>query len=257
MILLTNDDGVHAPGLVALVEELGKLGKVAVVVPDRPRSACAHSITLHKPLRVHEVVLSNGLTAFITNGTPSDCVAMAVDELLDEKPELVASGINLGPNLGDDVTYSGTVAAAMEGAIYGVKSFAVSISSYEASDFTFAADFSRKFAEDLLRRDIPMPTLFNINIPNLPPDRIAGVALTRQGTRRYVGTVHRRVDPRGRVYFWRDGDLPESPDEEGTDVAAVAAGLVAVTPLQLDMTSPRVLEQMRHWPDAAWRTLGK
>jgi 5'-nucleotidase len=246
-ILITNDDGITAPGLLALKRELEQLGRVMAVAPDRPRSASGHAITLHKPLRVARVTLPDGQEGVATNGTPSDCVLLAVGDLLDERPALVVSGINQGPNLGEDLTYSGTVSAAMEGAIMGIPSFAISVASYEAEHFDTAARFAGRLAREIQRRGLPPGTFLNVNVPDLPEAEIAGVAVTRQGRCRYSGRLEKRTDLRGRTYYWLAGDLQEMGSREGTDLAAIAANRISITPVQLDLTHHEFLAEMRSW----------
>lgn len=256
-ILLTNDDGVHAEGLLAARQALSTVGEVTVVAPDRPRSACGHSITLHKPLRVSEVSLRDGSTAYATSGTPSDCVTLAVLDLLrGAPPDLVVSGINHGPNLGWDLTYSGTVSAAMEGAILGLQAFSISVAwrlqrmieeeegPAPPIDFSHAARFAARLARMLPRRPMPPHTLLNVNVP---PGQPRGVEATRQGIRRYSGKVERRLDPMGRAYYWLGGDDPQDQMEEGTDVKAIAEGRISITPIQLDLTDHLLLEELRTW----------
>jgi 5'-nucleotidase len=256
-ILLTNDDGVHADGLLAVKHALERVGEVVVVAPDRPRSACGHSITLHKPLRVSNVTLSDGSAAYATSGTPSDCVTLAILDLLRERrPDLVVSGINHGPNLGWDLTYSGTVSAAMEGAILGMQAVSISVAwrlvrmieeeegPAPPINFTHAAAFAELLARELEHRPLPPHTLLNVNVPPRPP---SGVEITRQGIRRYPGKVDRRVDPMGRAYYWLGGDDPQDQMEEGTDVNAVAEGRISVTPIQLDLTDHTLLRELQGW----------
>jgi 5'-nucleotidase len=258
-ILITNDDGVHAEGLLALKRAIDPLAEVTVVAPDRPRSACGHSITLHKPLRLAQTTLGDGSRAYTSSGTPSDCVTLALLEVMRErKPELVISGINDGPNLGWDLTYSGTVSAAMEGAINGLQSFAISVAwrlervikeeeddgPRAPTDFTQAARFAVRLVELLRTHPLPPHTLMNVNVPAGMP---AGAEVTRQGIRRYPGRVESRLDPMGRPYYWLGGDLPEDEMEAGTDVHAVASDRISVTPIQLDLTDYSVLKQIAGW----------
>ena len=252
-ILITNDDGVLAEGLLALERSLSKVGAVKVLAPDRPRSACGHSITLHKPLRVTNARLADGSPASASNGTPSDCVTLALlDVMKDAPPDIVFSGINQGPNLGWDLTYSGTVSAAMEGAIGGVPSVAISVAwrfrrvieEEEAPipplDFAHAAAYAGQLARHLERNPLPEHTLLNVNVPVGEP---RGVRITRQGVRRYPGKLEKRVDPMGRAYFWLGGDEPIDVHEEGTDVKAISDGYISVTPVQLDLTDYRLVER--------------
>lgn len=245
-ILITNDDGIHSEGLLALKSALSVIGRVHVIAPDRPRSACGHSITLHKPLRLTRVRLSDGTYGYATNGTPSDCVSLGILDVIGEAVDLVVSGINRGPNLGWDLSYSGTVSAAMEGAIMGVPSFAISIASYEEDvSFNIAAEFAAFLAKKLLEHSLPPETLINVNVPNRPD--IRGVEVTRQGRRRYIGKVDKRLDPMERAYYWLGGDVAPDEMEEGTDVKAIEDGKVSVTPLHLDLTRYTAVEGLRAW----------
>jgi len=252
-VLITNDDGVHAEGLMALKRALAPVAEVTVVAPDRPRSACGHSITLHKPLRLSQVTLSDGTRAWASNGTPSDCVTLALmDVLRASPPDLLFSGINQGPNLGWDLTYSGTVSAAMEGAIAGVQSVAISVAwrfrrmveeeegPPPPIDYQWAAGYAVDLVRHLETHRLPDHTLLNVNVPHLRP---AGVRITRQGVRRYPGKLEKRVDPMGRVYYWLGGDDPVDVHEDGTDVNAIADGCVSVTPVQLDLTDYSLVEK--------------
>lgn len=247
-ILVTNDDGIHADGLMAIKTALGKLGRVYVVAPDRPRSACGHSITLHKPLRADKVKLSDGDIGYACSGTPSDCVSIALLGLIEEKIDLVVSGINHGPNLGWDLTYSGTVSAAMEGAIMDVQSFAISIASKKHDvDYTVTANFGARIAQVLDQHKLPANTLLNVNVPALPADELKGVLLTRQGRRRYAAVIERRDDPGGRPYYWFGGNDPIDFLEDGTDVKAIHDGCVSVTPVHLDLTDYSALDGVKSW----------
>ncbi|MDO8587281.1 MAG: 5'/3'-nucleotidase SurE [Armatimonadota bacterium] len=247
-ILITNDDGVYSDGLIALYNSLRKIGNITVVAPDRPRSASGHSITLHKPLRVDKVRLANGEYGYATNGTPSDCVSLAILDLAGGPLDLVVSGINRGPNLGYDLTYSGTVSAAMEGAVYGITSFAISVTAYDDDlDFSLAGRFARYLGEILLQHKLPRSVLLNVNVPYVSADRLGGIEITRQGKRHYDGRLEKRTDPMGRTYYWLGGDLPVDVLEEGTDVKAVADDKISVTPIHLDLTADFLLEQLTEW----------
>lgn len=247
-ILITNDDGVHAEGLLVLKSALETIGRVFVVAPDRPRSACGHSITLHKPLRAEKVALRDGSVAYASNGTPSDCVSLALLGMIDEPVDLVVSGINHGPNLGWDLTYSGTVSAAMEGAIMGIKSFAISVASYASSvDYSIAAGIAASVGRMLGEHELPESTLLNVNIPDVPASEIKGIQITRQGKRRYSGQLEKRTDPMGRDYYWLGGDLPTDTLDEGTDVRAIAEGWISVTPVHLDLTDYVSIDAVRSW----------
>lgn len=214
-----------------------------VVAPDREMSAVSHSLTLHRPLRIREV--EQGV--FSVDGTPSDCVLLAVLQILDRTPDLVVSGINSGPNLGDDVTYSGTVAGAMEGTLLGVPSIAVSVAEWGAIRFEPAAEFVRRVVREVLRRGMPADTLLNINVPDQPFEAIQGVQITRLGRRLYRTAIVEKVDPRGRPYYWIGAQDPTWAGGEGTDFAAVAAGYVSISPLHLDLTQYEAVEELKQW----------
>lgn len=247
-ILLTNDDGIYADGLLALKAAMENVGRVYVVAPDRPRSACGHSITLHKPLRANKVKLRDGSIGYASNGTPSDCVSLAILGIIEEKVDLVISGINAGPNLGWDLTYSGTVSAAMEGAIMGAKSFAISVATYETDvDYSVAADFAVAISHVLMEHELPESTLLNVNIPALPVSAIQGIQITKQGKRRYKGSVQKRSDPMGHDYYWLGGEMPQDELSEGTDVKAIADDYVSITPVHLDLTDVTALGDIRTW----------
>src|SRR6266542_4887828 len=250
VILVTNDDGVHAAGLYALAAALDDLGDVYVVAPDREQSAVGHALTLHRPLRVTQV----GERRFAVNGTPSDCVNLAVLGFLPERPVLVASGINHGSNLGDDVTYSGTVSAAMEGTLLGVPSMAVSQANPDMDDFGSAVPVARLVAARVLVEGLPAKTLLNINVPR---GEVRGIRMTRLGHRVYREKVVQEVDPRGRPYYWIGAGPPEWQEDEASDIAAVHAGWASVTPLHLDLTHFGALVRMSEWEGGLNALLGK
>ncbi|PYM59356.1 MAG: 5'/3'-nucleotidase SurE [Candidatus Rokuibacteriota bacterium] len=250
VILVTNDDGVHAPGLAALASALDELGDVYVVAPDREQSAVGHALTLHRPLRVTTV----GERRFSVNGTPSDCVNLAVLGLLPERPVLVAAGINHGSNLGDDVTYSGTVSAAMEGTLLGVPSMAVSQSDPETGTLDGAQAVAKLVASRVLVEGLPGKTLLNINVPAGP---LAGIRMTRLGHRVYQEKVVRETDPRGLPYYWIGAGPPVWSEDEASDIAAVHRGMASVTPLHLDLTHHGALQRMGEWDGALSALLKK
>jgi 5'-nucleotidase len=241
VLLVTNDDGAQAEGLAALASALEDLGEVYVIAPEREQSACGHALTLHRPLRVSRL----RDRWFAVNGTPSDCVNLGVLGFLPEPPLLVASGINHGSNLGDDVTYSGTVSAAMEGTLLGVPSMAVSL--LDGGDFAEAGRAARLVAARLLVEGLPAKTLLNVNVPARTP---RGVRVTRLGHRVYSGKIVEQQDPRGRSHYWIGGGEPRWEALEGTDMAAVHDGFVAVSPVHLDLTHHRALAQMADWSSA-------
>ncbi len=249
--LLTNDDGVESPGLLALARTLSRLGPLSILAPDHNWSASGHVKTLHRPLRVWDLRLADGTPARTTDGAPSDCVALALLGIVDRPIDLVVSGINPHANVGHDVTYSGTVTAAMEAAISGIPAIAVSLDSPEnhagSLDYEPAATIAASLAMQVLEHGLPAGVLLNVNVPCLPRDAIRGLAITRHGLRVYRDALVRREDPRGRPYYWIGGEAPTGILEEGTDFWALAQGLVSVTPLQLDLTASEHLESISGW----------
>jgi len=250
-ILVTNDDGVLAPGLLALVQEMRRLGKVSVLAPDRNWSGGGHVKTLDRALRVKEFRLADGTQAFASDGAPSDCVALAMLGYFKEPFDLVVSGINSGANLGHDVTYSGTVTAAMEAVIANVPGIAVSLETVDGHlgeiDYGPAARATSKIVRQVIENGLAHEILLNVNVPFLPDDKIRGIALTRQGLRVYHSRLDERIDPRGKPYYWIGGDAPTGVPERGTDVGALAEGFVSVTPLQLDLTAYRAVTDINTW----------
>jgi len=250
-ILVTNDDGVNAPGLLALAQEMRRLGKVTILAPDRNWSASGHVKTMHRPLRVRPVELADGSEALSSDGAPSDCVALALLGLLPEKIDLVVSGINPNANMGHDVTYSGTVTAAMEAAISGVPGIAVSLDSpqnhHGRLEYGPAARVGRRVAEVALRQGLPHGVVLNVNVPYLPDDQIQGLSITRQGLRLYRDSLVERLDPRGRPYYWIGGEAPGGVPDPGTDFGALAEGRVSITPLHLDLTDYQARDFLQAW----------
>jgi len=250
-VLVTNDDGVFAPGLLALAQEMRHIGQVTVLAPDHNWSASGHVKTMHRPLRVKDIRLEDGTPALATDGAPSDCVALAMLGLLSERVHLVVSGINPNSNFGHDVTYSGTVTAAMEAAIWGLPGIAISLDSPENHlgllDYGPAARIARKVVATVLDHGMPEGVLLNVNVPYLSDDQIKGIKITRQGLRVYRDSLVRREDPRGRPYYWIGGEAPTGVPEEGTDFGALAASYVSVTPLHLDLTAYNALEDLGSW----------
>lgn len=243
-ILLTNDDGIHSDGLIAAWRALKTVGEVFVCVPDRPRSAIGHAITMHKPLRAQSIMTPDG-AACISNGTPSDCVPLAMLQLMSSLPDLIVSGINLGANLGDDVIYSGTVAGAMEGVLNGIPSFAISLVGAENPQLEAAADFCAEFAQKMMTLRLPQDTFVNVNVPNLPPQAIKGVRVTTQGSRRYKGDIVRYEAPQIGVYYWRGGEIIDRSETDDTDILAVQANYISVTPLHVDLTNREALDLLK------------
>lgn len=271
-LLISNDDGVFALGIRTLANTLAEAGHhVTVVCPDRERSATGHGLTLHDPIRAEQIesIFHPAIKAWACSGTPSDCVKLALGALLEAPPDMVLSGINHGSNLGTDVLYSGTVSAAMEGVIEGIPSIAFSLASFSCQDFQPAANFARSLLIQFAEQGLPHATLLNVNIPAIPAEQIAGVALTRQGVRRYIDLFEKRIDPRGKTYYWLAGELVEEVDEElehplvrdtnrskielewidemMTDVQAIRHNYITLTPLQYNLTCVSGLANLREW----------
>ena len=242
-ILVTNDDGIFAPALMRLKAELAPLGRVIIVAPDRDQSATSHSLTLHRPFRIHR----HDTDVYSVDGTPTDCVVTAYYGLLDETPNMVISGINHGPNMGEDVFYSGTVAAAIEGTLQGAASMAVSLVTRDLTDFAGPAAFVARLTRSVMDHGLKPRQLLNVNMPHLPQDQIQGVRITRLGSRTYRDTLVRKVDPRGREYYWIGGQDPVWDSRPESDFDAVHAGWISVTPMRLDLTDDSALEAMRGW----------
>lgn len=257
-LLISNDDGIFAPGVRSLADGLAAAGHdVFVVCPDRERSATGHGLTLHQPIRAEiiESVFHPSIKAWACSGTPSDCVKLAIWALLDSPPELVISGINQGANLGTDILYSGTVSAAMEGVIEGIPSIAISLTSFTSKDFQPAAEFAKSLVAQLADQPLPELMLLNVNVPAVTLEEIAGVVLTRQGVRRYIDVFEKRVDPRGKTYYWLAGELLEDVEPQGldlpqdipTDVHLIRHNYITLTPLQYNLTYASGLNQLRQW----------
>ena len=247
-ILVTNDDGVLAPGLLALAQSMRTLAEVTILAPDHNWSASGHVKTMERPLRVREVTLADGTPALASDGAPSDCVALALLGVVSKKIDLVVSGINPNANIGHDVTYSGTVTAAMEAVIAGIPGVAVSLDSKPGMgilDYAPAAKFAAQIVTRIPAVELPAGVLLNINVPAIPEADIQGIMLTRQGLRVYRDALDARIDPRGRPYYWIGGEFPTGVDEAGTDFGALMAGYVSVTPLQLDLTALSALEALK------------
>ncbi len=252
-ILLTNDDGIASPGLQALYDELRKVGEVIVVAPDGERSAVGHAITISAPLRVWPYEKNGKAFGYAVAGTPADCVKIAFWALLKDqpKPELVVSGINLGSNTGINAIYSGTVSAATEGAILGVPSFAISLTTYENPDYGPAAKFARHLARIVLKRGLPRGVYLNVNVPAVPADEIKGVAITSQGQAVYREQYQMRRDPRGRAYYWLTGAKIDLERDESIDDGAILQNKISITPIHYDLTNYAFIEELKRW-NIAW-----
>jgi len=242
-ILVTNDDGIASPALAQLKRVLSPFGRVITIAPDRNQSASSQSLTLHRPLRIQETAEDT----YSVDGTPTDCVLVAFHGQLGDPPDLVVSGINHGPNMGEDVFYSGTVAAAIEGVLQGVPGIAASLVTRAQTDFKTPADVVGRLVRQVLERGLTRRLLLNINIPFRPANDLKGVKLTRLGTRLYADTLVRKVDPRGKDYYWIGGEDPVWQPEEGSDFHTVHEGFVSVTPMRLEFTDQQALADMQGW----------
>lgn len=240
-ILISNDDGIHSEGIKALAKAMKALGNVYVVAPDRERSASSHSLTLYHPLRVEEVAKN----WYSVDGTPTDCVNLAVNGILKMRPDLVIAGINKGPNLGDDITYSGTVSVAMEGTLLGLPSIAMSVVAKKDFDFKSAADFAGRLAVFVLKNGLPKDTLLNVNVPNMKG--VKDYRITKQGKRIYGDAVVEKKDPRGRKYYWIGGDDLGFVHSKESDFQAISEGYISITPVHLDLTNHASLKEIKKW----------
>ena len=247
-ILLTNDDGIHAPGLFALYEALKSDHAVHIVAPESEMSAVGHAITLTSPIMVQDVRKNGTFFGHAVKGTPADCVKIAVQELLDNPPDIVLSGINMGANVGVNILYSGTVSAATEGAFLGIRSAAISLATLKDPDFRFAASFSKEIIRFMMESDLKDGTALNVNIPAVPPEKIRGVCLARQGTSRFEERFERRNDPRGNVYYWLMGEKFIENGNPDNDSVALRQNKITITPIHYDLTSERELERLKTVP---------
>jgi 5'-nucleotidase len=253
IILVTNDDGVNSPGLISLFNAMKQLGDAHIVAPDRERSAASRSLTMHRPLKVEKLKKR----VYCVNGTPTDCVAIAITKILSEKPALVVSGINKGANLGDDIFYSGTVSAAMESTIMGIPSLAISLVIEKQSKkaplyFETPAKTAVDIGRYILQNSLPHDTLLNINVPNVQMDSIKGMKFTRQGKRVYDNAVHDILDPHGNQHFWIGGGEPSWEKGTDTDIQAIESGYISITPIHLDLTNYDTLKLLQgNWSSEA------
>ena len=247
LILVTNDDGIYAPGIYALYNAMKKIGDSQVVAPEMEQSAVGHALTISDPLRVGEVERYGDMFGYAVNGTPADCVKLAVKAILNKKPDLVVSGINQGPNTAINVMYSGTVSAATEGTLMGIPSIAFSLASFSNHDFGFAAEFATHLARKVLGDGLSTGTLLNVNIPAVQKSEIKGVKITRQGKGRYEEYFEKRTDPMNRHYYWLAGKKLQLDIEPDVDDVAVMDNYIAVTPIQFDLTDYRALKNLQNW----------
>ena len=246
-LLLTNDDGINAPGIAALAKAVKSIGDTYIVAPISEMSAMGHAITLSDPIKMVEISKNGDFFGYGIGGTPSDCVKLAIHGKIIPRPDLVISGINQGANLGIDIIYSGTVAGAYEGSVLGVPSMAISLNSFTRRDFTPAAHFAKYFAEKILKQGLPKGTLLNINVPDAELDEITGIEVVRQGQAEYHERFDRRLDPRQRVYFWLSGNREYKDTSPDLDEIAIQSKKVTVTPIKYDLTNFEMLNTIKSW----------
>ena len=243
LILVSNDDGIYSDGIRTLARHLKVLGKVIVVAPDQERSAASHSLTLHRPLRVKKL----GADMYAVDGTPTDCITIGVKEILPRRPDIIVSGINKGANLGDDVHYSGTVSAALEGAIMGIQGIALSMMTREKDGFDDASRFAGRLTRKVLKEGLPTGVILNVNFPPVAAGKIRGFQFTKQGKRNYGDIIAERIDPRGRKYYWVGGDQEGFENIPGSDCNAILSNYISITPIRVNLTDHQYLEEIKNW----------
>ena len=244
-ILIVNDDGIYSPGIQALADAMVKIGNVTIVAPDKEQSGKSHSLTLNEPIRLKTVNIKKGLKGWAVNGTPVDCVKVAIKNLFNKKPDLVLSGINLGANLGKNLIYSGTVAAAYEGTVLGISSAAISLDSFKGKNFIVAKYVATKIANHLLNHKLPQGTMLNVNVPNINKKNLKEFLVTKQGNQSFVDIYEKRIDPRGNAYFWIKGELINDDSSVEYDGKAVKSGYISVTPIQFRMTNESYINKLK------------
>ncbi len=249
-ILITNDDGITSEGINILQNILNEHFKISIVAPDREKSASGHGITVHKPLRVDDYC-SDNIIKYAVSGTPADCVKVAIEELLNEKPDLIVSGINSGPNLGTDVLYSGTVSAAIEGIISGIPSIAVSLVLNNLNNYKIAAEFILKLVPLVCDKGLPGDTILNVNVPDVEKNMIKGSKITKLGVRKYINCVDKRKDPRGKNYYWIGGEVKDIESDNDinhiTDISAISNNYISVSPVHFDLTNYNIINHLKEW----------
>ena len=246
-ILISNDDGIYAQGIKALAMVMQELGEVYVVAPERNQSATGHAVTMHTPLRSKKIdIFGDKIKSWWVNGTPADCVKLGVENLLKEKPDLIVSGINMGENLGTDVIYSGTVSAAVEGAIFGIPAIAFSYEDHKVTDMTIAATAAMKVCKQILTHGIPKNHILNVNIPEVKNlNEIKGIKTCKLGIKIYKNNFDQRTDPNGNIYYWLAGELVALPEDIDTDIYAVKNKYISITPVNIDLTDYQLLKKMQ------------
>ena len=246
-ILITNDDGIHAPGISAIKQALDKIADVLVVAPDTERSAVSHAITLSDPLRVSEVYKEDIFFGYAVNGTPADCVKLGLSCLSKKSIDVVVSGINMGPNTATNILYSGTVSAAAEAAIMGIPGLAVSLTSFDTPEFEYSCSLAQQLVKKIDENGLPEGTLLNVNVPALKPEEIEGIVITRQGKGRYEEFFDKRVDPYNRTYYWMSGKRMNLDHEDDIDDVVIRHNKVSITPIRYDLTDTDMLQKLYHW----------
>lgn len=246
-ILVTNDDGIYAEGIFALACAMRKLGNVTVVAPDTQRSAVGHAITITDPLRVTPAKRNKEFFGYATSGTPADCVKIGIKSIMKRRPDLVVSGINLGGNIGYNTLYSGTVSGATEGALLGIPSMAVSLNTFTKPDFSAAAAFAVKMGRVIVKRGLPAGTLLNVNVPNIPASRLKGVRIANQSRTCFNDWFDKRTDPHGNTYYWMTGDYKPKDPDTASDLNALRAACISVTPIQFDLTNYKFIPELEKW----------
>ena len=247
IILLTNDDGIHAPGIHCLKTALARIAEVVVVAPDAERSAVGHAITLSDPLRVMEVYKQDTFFGYAVNGTPADCVKLGIRGLMNRKPDLVVSGINFGANTATNIMYSGTVSAAAEAVLMGVPGLALSIASYKVHEYDYAAELGTELAKLIYERGLRKGTLLNVNVPAVKKNQIQGIVITRQGSGRFEETMEKRIDPTNRTYYWYSGRDVILDKEKDVDDIALRENKVSITPIRYDLTDMQMINELKSW----------
>ena len=245
-ILITNDDGIFAPGIYALWEAMNEIGDVTVVAPDSEKSAVGHAITLTDPIRVEKILRKNGFEGFAVKGTPADCVKIAGRSLMETPPDIVVSGINSGANVGSDIIYSGTVSAATEGTILGIPSIAISLNSIKGGDMDGSQKVAQTVVKKVLKNGLPGGTLLNVNVPNIPLNSIKGYQITKQGNSVFKDRFEKREDPRGKTYYWMTGRVVVDSDSK-SDSYAIQDDYVSITPIHYQLTAESYLETLNNW----------
>jgi len=248
-ILLTNDDGIGSAGLAALVKSIEEIAEVTVIAPDTEQSAVGHAITVAYPLRVQEFYKNGDFFGYAVKGTPADCVKLAIKEIMPVRPDMVISGINLGPNTGTHIIYSGTVSAATEATILGVPAFAVSLGTFRDPDYSVAAKFAKKLCLLIREKGLPQDVLLNVNVPAVPAAEISGVQVTVQGKTKFIGAIDKRSDPRGRNYYWLTPEIEEITGDPRLDTVAMRNKKISITPLHYDMTCREKISIFNEWED--------